>query len=402
MDCSFPLRRGLTVERLADPADLAGLVAEWDRIDRATSPRTPFTSAAWIVPWWKHFRRRQMRFRDEFFCHVVRSYDGRLVAIAPLMRSFAPGVGLPVMRVVQFFGADPAITEIRGVICRPEDHARVVEALVGHFLVRRHEWDVFRWSGLVNAAGFYKAPGAPFKPRCALPDYVIDLHGSFDDLRQTVSSNMRKNLRKAYEALERDGLAFALSVTERPDGVAEATARFLSLHASRADAQGMIRHPNKFLKPPARGFLDDYLHNSAVRGELRIFELEIDGVPVASRLAFLLGSDLYVYFAGYDLAWRRYSVMTVLMAEMIKWAFAQGLERVNLSTGLDQSKTRWKPREIVFHDAVQVSPTLRARAAFAAFQAYEAISRARWRAKAAHGAKRDAGTPRPPRFRRDD
>jgi CelD/BcsL family acetyltransferase involved in cellulose biosynthesis len=166
-------------------------------------------------------------------------------------------------------------------------------------------------------------------------------------------------------------------VTERPDGVAAAMARFLALHAARAEAADMIFHPNKFVRPHVRTFLADYLQGAAERGELRIFELEIGGAVVASRLAFLLGSDLYMYFAGYDPAWKTYSVMTVLMAEMIKWAFGHGVERVNLSTGHDQSKVRWKPREVLFRNAVQVSPTMRAWAAFGGFLAYEALSRAR-------------------------
>jgi CelD/BcsL family acetyltransferase involved in cellulose biosynthesis len=84
-----------------------------------------------------------------------------------------------------------------------------------------------------------------------------------------------------------------------------------------------------------------------------------------------------MYFAGYDPTWRRYSVMTILMSEIIKWAIANKFQRVNLSTGNDQSKLRWKPDEIVFHNAVQVSPTRRARLVFPAFVAYESWSRGR-------------------------
>lgn len=143
----------LTVERLPGPEALEDVAAEWELIDRETSPRTPFTSPAWILAWWKHFpRRRQTLFNDEFYCHVVRAPGGRLVAIAPLMRTFSPGFGPPVLRMVQFFGTDPALTEVRGLICRPKDEAAAVEALVEHFLTRRDEWDVFRWAGLGEAA----------------------------------------------------------------------------------------------------------------------------------------------------------------------------------------------------------------------------------------------------------
>jgi len=377
------MSRRLTVERLEGPEGLDEIAAEWRLIDREIAPRTPFTSPDWILPWWERFaRRKRLFFHDEFYCHAVRGRHGRLVAVAPLMRTFIPGVGLPVLRMVQFLGADPALTEIRGVICRPEDQAPVVEALIEHFLEWRSEWEIFRWDGLRLPAAAFKAarPPCAFTPGDERPDFIVDLPESFEALRQRVSSNTRKNLRKAYEFLDRDGIAFSLRVTERQNGVAAALERFLALHTARAEAADMVFHPDKFGRPHERAFLADYLHGSTERDELRIFEIEIGGGVVASRLAFLLGSDLYLYFAGYDPAWKNYSVMTVLMIEMFKWAIARGVERVNLSTGADQSKLRWKPREVLFRNAVQVSPTLRARATLGAFHAYEALHRARFKA----------------------
>jgi CelD/BcsL family acetyltransferase involved in cellulose biosynthesis len=298
------------------------------------------------------------------------------------MRTSLPGIGPPVLRMVQFFGVDAALTEIRGVICRPTDQAAAVEALVEHFRARRGGWDVFRWAGLRHPADSCSGKSQPgaFLPRPGLSDFLIDLPKSWEELRRQVSSNMRKNLRRPYELLERDGCAMTLRVTERCDGLDQALERFLALHGSRAEAADMIVHPNKFVRPHVRAFLANYLRNSANRGELRLFELEIGGVVVASRLAFLIGSDLYLYFAGYDPAWKAYSVMTVLMAETFKWAIARGVERVNLSTGSDQSKARWKPREVLFGNAVQRSPAWRSRPAFALFKAYEALSEARVKA----------------------
>jgi CelD/BcsL family acetyltransferase involved in cellulose biosynthesis len=373
----------LTVERLLGPEALSDIAAEWEMLNRATSPRNPFTSLGWVTTWWRHFpRHRHVLFHDEFFCHVVRGDGGCLVAVAPLMRTSFPGIGPPMIRVLQFFGVDPAVTEIRGVICTPEDHSTVVQALVEHFLARRDEWDVFRWNGLRHPVDAYRAMNPPcaFIAREELPDFVVELPNSWNDLRLHVSANMRKNLRRPYELLERDGFAIALRVTERTEGVAASAARFFKLHATRADAVGMIYHPNKFAQPHVRAFFADYMQNAAHRGELRIFELEIGGVTVASRVAFLIASDLYLYFAGYDPAWKSYSVMTVLMTEVFKWALAHGVERVNLSTGRDQSKVRWKPREVLFGSAVQISPTWRARTAFGPFRAYEALAQARHKA----------------------
>jgi hypothetical protein len=94
---AIPRRAGpLSVVRLPGPEALAAIVAEWNLLESETAPRTPFSSSTYIIPWWQHFARRwQLLFRDEFFCHIVRSDGGRLVAVAPLMRTSAPGIGAP-------------------------------------------------------------------------------------------------------------------------------------------------------------------------------------------------------------------------------------------------------------------------------------------------------------------
>jgi CelD/BcsL family acetyltransferase involved in cellulose biosynthesis len=76
-------------------------------------------------------------------------------------------------------------------------------------------------------------------------------------------------------------------------------------------------------------------------------------------------AGLYLYYTGYDPNWRKYSIMTTVVAESIKWAIENRLKAVNLSMGNDVSKTRWGPKEIVFRQGVQVSPNWWGRLAFA-------------------------------------
>ena len=172
---------------------------------------------------------------------------------------------------------------------------------------------------------------------------------------------MRKNIRKAYEFLERDGHKFVFRVVDQPADVHTAVNRFFTLHVARADATDMNNyHPNRFQTPRNRNFMMDYAHQTAKKGQLCLLELEIDGDVVGSRLGFKFGSELYLYFSGFDLSWKKYSIMILLMSETIKWAIQRGLKVVNLSTGNDQSKLRWRPVEIMFYDANQMAPTVRA------------------------------------------
>jgi CelD/BcsL family acetyltransferase involved in cellulose biosynthesis len=376
-DTNNEMMVSLSVARIYSFEELGRHIAEWEQLDEKLSPRTPFTSPLWISLWWKHFQRRNVKFWDLLYLHIVRDAKGQLVAVVPLMKSCFPGV--PLVRVIQFFGNDPALTEIRGVICRPKDQDRVIKALTEYFMRQKNKWDVFRWNGLHRNASEYDflADGCKFIERGHVPDYTIELPTSWDVLTARVSSNMRKNLRKTYELLKRDGFGFAVNVVECLGDIQAAVDRFLMLHAARSETSDMIYHPRRFAKPRERAFLVEYLNQMAEQGQLRIFELRIDGETVASRLTFLIGMELYVYYSGYDPSWRKYGVMTLLVSEIIKWAIDHDLQRVNLSTGNDQSKLRWRPKEIVYNDFLQISPTLHGRLAFRAFQAYEGWCRFR-------------------------
>jgi len=145
----------LKFEELSGPEALVALSAEWESLEAELHPRTPFTSPLWIGLWWKHFRQNRPAVRHEFFCHTVRDYDGQLVAVAPLMVTHWPAVGPVRIRLLQFFGADPSITEIRGVICRAERQDEVIIALANYLLDRKDRWDVFRWTGIRHESSAY-------------------------------------------------------------------------------------------------------------------------------------------------------------------------------------------------------------------------------------------------------
>jgi CelD/BcsL family acetyltransferase involved in cellulose biosynthesis len=123
----------------------------------------------------------------------------------------------------------------------------------------------------------------------------------------------------------------------------------------------------RFADESAREFLHEYCAALSSRGELRIFQLEIGGVITATRIGFLLGRELYLYYSGYLPEWGRYSVMTTLLAEAFRWAIAQRLDVVNLSIGRDNSKLRWSPEESAYMQGVQQGRRLRNRLAFRAY-----------------------------------
>jgi CelD/BcsL family acetyltransferase involved in cellulose biosynthesis len=359
----------LRVERLADIAALEALTPEWEALDAGLSLRTPFTSPLWNLLWWKHFRAQRPFVRDEFFAHVVRDERGALIAVAPMMTTHRPSQGPLQIRVLQFFGTDTNVTEVRGPACRVEDQTQIVEALSRHFMEQRSRWDWLTWYGLKHRDTTRDWPDhpVPILWERRIPIYYLPLPDSWETFKSGLSRNIKESLRKCYNSLKRDGHSFVLRVVERPQDVPAALDRFFALHGMRADADHTVRHLNVFAPQNATEFLRDYAQHMAERGQLRIFELEIAGKVVATRIGFLLGSELYLYYSGYDLEWGKYSVMTTTVAEAIKWAIEQRLSIVNLSTGNDVSKTRWGPQEDTYCYGVQVSPHWRGRLAYNAY-----------------------------------
>jgi CelD/BcsL family acetyltransferase involved in cellulose biosynthesis len=203
------------------------------------------------------------------------------------------------------------------------------------------------------------------------PAFVLSLPPSWEELKKGLPRNTKEALRRCYNALSRDGIACSLEVARRPEEVAPALERFFELHRARAERTDTVQHYDVFESSVAKEFLGDVCREFADRGSLRIFQLRIGGQIVAVRLAFVVGRTLYLYFSGYDQAWAAYHVMTRTLAEAIQHAIGEGLTAVHLSTGRDQSKMRWRPEEIVYLDAVRLSPSRRGRVAHRIFQALD-------------------------------
>jgi CelD/BcsL family acetyltransferase involved in cellulose biosynthesis len=348
----------LHIERVAGQAAIETLAPEWEQLEQTLRPRTPFTSPLWSSLWWRHFAADSLWVRDELFVHVVRNEFDALIAVAPMMLTFRPAVGPLRVRALQLLGADENVTELRGVISRPEHLAETLATLSDYFLATADRWDWLQWCG-IPAEG----PSRELLQRAGkiewgreVPNYYLPLRGSWDEFKSHLSRNMKEALRKCYNSLKRAGHEFRFEVVSAPENAKAALEMFLELHAERANAPDLPPHPNVFARDVAREFFLEYGQRMAERDELRVFQLHIGGEVVATRVGFVLGRDLYLYYSGYRVAWAAHSVMTTVVAESIKWAIGQRLAGVDLSTGKDASKTRWRPTETVSCEGVQSSP----------------------------------------------
>lgn len=348
----------LHVERTAGHGAIEKLGPEWERLEQNLRPRTPFTSPLWNALWWKHFCADTMWVRDELFIHTVKNEFDTLVAVAPMMLTMRPAFGPLRVRALQLLGADENVTELRSVISRPEDLPEVLATLSDYFLATANRWDWLQWGGIPADGPSRELLGRAGKIQWGreIPNYYVPLTGTWEAFKSHLSRNMKEALRKCYNSLKRAGHQYVFRVVTEPGEARAAIETFFALHEERARAADLPFHANVFARQTARNFLLEYAQQMAERGALRVFQLEIGGEIVATRVGFVLGNDLYLYYSGYRPSWAQHSVMTTVVAEAIQWAFSQGLAGVDLSTGRDPSKLRWKPTEFVALEGVQSSP----------------------------------------------
>jgi len=356
----------LQLEIITSIESLIALTSEWEALEKRQSLHVPFTTARWNILWWQHLRASKMLIHDELHAFAFRNRKNELVAIAPMMLSTRPGIGAFGVRVLQFFGADPNITEIRGFICDPHYANNAMAAIQDYLRHNQRSWDWVEWPGLSETqAAELASPGTPpCKPR---PFYYVPLPPSWDELKAGLSRNMKEAIRKCFNSLKRANLQHELRIISAPHDVADAMEHFFRLHAMRADVVNSVKHANVFADQKSRDFLSAYALDMAQRDCLRIFQIVVDNQVVAIRLGFICDRQLYLYYSGYDIEWRRYSIMTTVVVHAMRWAIENAFECVNLSTGQDYSKLRWQPREQSHYSAVQLSPRRRAAHLFHAY-----------------------------------
>jgi hypothetical protein len=143
-----PEERFMKVDVRSDPAAFGALRREWEELEVRAQSTLPFRSWAWNASWWLTFPEDRLAVGDELRLFTVRDEAGTLRGVAPMMLTSRPSRGPLRLRVLQPFGTDPNITEIRGLLCAREDEAKVTRSLVSYTRMHEAEWDTVKWYGM--------------------------------------------------------------------------------------------------------------------------------------------------------------------------------------------------------------------------------------------------------------
>lgn len=343
------------------------LAPDYEHLYRVASNTLPFTLHDWHLTWCTHFLNRNPQIHEQLQFHVLRNGSGECVAIVPLVHTHRR-LGPLRLATVDLLGVDPGLTEIRTPLIKPGYERAAVRA-VHESLARVRDWDWMHWNGISGALAEAVAREITPQWHAVSRDYVLDLPASWQEFRAGLRRNVREAVRHCYNSLRRDRHTFEFVVARTREEVRQALERFLLLHRLRANMQWGPRHPNFFTTRPLVEFLYDVCDRLAARDVVRVFQLRVGSEVIASRIAFVVGDSVYLYYSGFDPEWARYSVMTTTIVEAFKYAIANGLKTVNLSLNTERSKLRWRPRLIEFQSALVHRDYLGSRLLYRAYRA---------------------------------
>ncbi|HEY2777896.1 MAG TPA: GNAT family N-acetyltransferase [Gaiellaceae bacterium] len=359
-------RSSITFEVLQTNAALAELEPEWRELFHRSGTSNPFAHPGWLGSWLETFvpspdRRRILAARR----------NGELIGVAPFY--YRPvGHG----RTLQLAGApiqeDP-LTEVSEVLVLPAARRQLLPALVRE-LAAEHA-DGCDWLALTLPASHgwfnddwipdaWRRRGAFSAHKSTRPFSVMPLGPSWDELP------LHRNLKNAINRAENRHARLADRVAVRiltGTAVSEGAEQVQRLHRLRATARRGAIHPDYFVDPRISKLGTIGVQRLAETDNACVVLCEIDGEPVAGRIALRAGGSAFVSYSGLDPRFWQLGSLTLLLVTIAQRAIEQGDRMLNLSLNPDPAKQRWTKQIEIHNEFVVVAPSRRSRLLFSLF-----------------------------------
>ncbi len=326
-DAGVPHRRSgprrVIVRRVEALSELEALSESWAALSDAAGARH-YAQPFWCLAWWRHFGHGDL--------HVVTvESEGRLLALAPLRRSHRFGIDVltfpgrdlgPVMEIVVAPGEEQAAEELWMNL---QGHGRWVLDLPNHRLGGSAVKVLRRMEGS-NCAVTLEAT-------CP----TVQTSSSWDEFLKGRDGNLRRKLRRANQAAEREGLPLRVEIGERPEDVDRLLPDLDHIYEIAERAQPRLH----FLAGELRAFTIEILQEAARAKRLALVVLYVDEQPVATAFGFRSGDALCYSGPRFDPAFSQLSPGHLVLAALIEHAHRIGVAEVDLLLGDTRYKREW-------------------------------------------------------------
>ena len=300
----------------------ARLQGAWQELVRTSPLATPFQTWEWHQTWFRHYGKGKRPY-------ILTVYEGGdLVALYPLARK---GGGL--WSVLRSSGTGPS--DYLHPLIRPGYEAPAEAAFREHLVeeARASLVDLHQLRDDLSSLCL-RGENTIEQSTCL----VLDLPETFDGYLATLGKSLRYDVRRLDKPLFRQGRATIEPVTG--DGIGPGLEVFFAQHKKRWHKRGL---PGVFLGR-AQASHHEWGRRADAQGWLWLSILRYEDRPIGALYAMTLGPTVYFYQAGFDPAHGALSPGTLLVAQAIRRAIAEGKTAFDFLRGDEPYKRRWKPQ----------------------------------------------------------
>jgi CelD/BcsL family acetyltransferase involved in cellulose biosynthesis len=324
----------LRTEVVTEYDAFVALEAEWnDVVDRARVPH-PFLRHEWMRTWWDTFGG------SASLEILILREDGRIAAIAPLMRERTQMYRVPVTRL-RLLQNDhtPRIDFL--IASRPDESYQAI----WHWL--RHDaapWDVLQLNQLQRASRtmatvnrFAQAEGLSTGVWQSSDSPYLELTGTWDQYLASLPAKFRSNIRNRMSRLTKLGEPTFEVLRDRASieaGYADAL---------RLEASGWKQQAGTSIcsDPAVQRFYTVLTERAAERGWLELLFLKVGDRRIATSYGSTYDGRLFLFKTGYDPEYATCSPFKLLTYFAIQHAYANGLRELDFLGDSEPWKMEW-------------------------------------------------------------
>jgi CelD/BcsL family acetyltransferase involved in cellulose biosynthesis len=296
------------------------LDAKWQELLNNSSSNHIFFTAQWLRAWWQVFGSS---------CELILLsiyHDSQLVGIAPLKRKD---------KTLSFIGSSD-VCDYMDFVAWNGWQEYVFTRLMDY--LEQLEWNRFELDSVLPESPTLKILVSLVRQR----GYQIEINqknvspqlflpASWENYLASLKTKDRHEIRRKLRRLEQ-GNAVNYMTTSEPEHMPQALENFFRLF--------QLSNPEKanFMTAQKREFFTTMVSSLAVKNNIRLSFLEVDGVKTSATLCFDYNRDIYLYNSAYDPAYSSLSVSLLLEVFDIQDAIKNGRRRFDFLSGNEPYK----------------------------------------------------------------
>jgi len=322
----------MSVSIIQDWDEFQSLGRVWNQVLDESEGFTVQMTHKWLSLYWKYFAGDA---EVEILMH--EDENGHVIGFTPLMtkrhRRFG---GLLNFKQLTFLADD--FTDYSDFIVRSRRGAVLVNEVFPFLEQKKDVVDSIHLRHIrtnsPNWGILKRVWGQDFIP--VTENLICRLGGSRDDYLATRGRNIRREVKKRYSKLDRDGFSVQVNYFEKLD-----PSLLLDMVDCSRKRATCSEHTSVLARPQVVEFLTDLSQVPLPCGRLAGWTMRHGSTLVSYRLGFLVSGVFYDWQTDYNLEFAEYSVGKLLLANAIEDCFSKDILIFDFMVGAEPYKQAW-------------------------------------------------------------